>query len=218
MKIAAALFFWLLAAGARAAELPPPVAAAFTEAKAQKALRVSYSMTFRWRGYAPVSARYDAASQSWTALSGDSGALPPAARRKFENWQKSESAPGGLTYADYCDHLNGLALVEETPTALVYRFDAAGVSDSPEASAVRTRLTVDRRNGGLAFYGVQSTRAFKPDPTSRLEMFVFEQTFSRALEGAPPLMTKVVWRARGTRLLKRVDEDYEIEFSDFTRP
>lgn len=212
-RFAAFLGAFSICLGAAAGEpLPAPLETAFSEAQAHKDLVVSYTMAFSWRGAPPVTARFDAASNAWTDIAGDASALPPEAQRKFRNWKKSESVAGGLTYADYVGELDEVSLEEETPEALVYRFAAPG------GESIRTRLIYDRAAAGLSFYSVEATRAFKPDPTARLETFAFQQTFARVLEGAPPLMTRVKWKARGQRLLSRVDEDYEIVFSDFSRP
>ena len=155
----------------------------------------------------------DLKGEAWTAatLGAD---LDAAARAKFANWKRSESVPGGLTYADYADHLDDVALASENGETLVYRFAAAGA----KSGDAETRLVFDRRTGGLVGYRVAALAPIRPDPATRLETFVFEQTFARVVDDAPPLMTHVRWRAAGTRAFRRVDEDYEIDFSDFARP
>ena len=196
---------------------PTPVDRALEEAEAHADLKVSYTMSFRWFEGDIVSARFDAESRRWTPVKGNPDRLERRARKKFRTYQRVESKPGGLIYADYRPHLSDLALISETAERLVYQFISPQTPKSvvQAQDRVKTELVVDRHEGHLTRYAIQSLKPFKPNAVSKLDEFVFEQTFSRISPDFPPVMTHVYWRARGKRLLSTVDEEYEIIFSDF---
>jgi len=206
-------------APASASDLPEPVDRALREAEAQKKLRVSYTMTFRWRGAPEIVTRYDAREDRWSVLKGSPDALDDNGRKKFETYKRVESKPGGLTYADYRDHLDNVVRDGENGKLITYDFVSPQTPGDLEKARtlVDTEIAIDKTHQGLVRYQVRAKRAFKPNPVSKLDDFEFVQTFERRLDATPPLMTRVYWRAKGKRLFSSVDEEYTVLFSDFER-
>ncbi len=204
---------------AGASALPEPVDRALREAEAQNKLRVSYTMTFRWRGAPEIVTRYDANQDRWSVIKGSPDGLDENGRKKFETYKRVESKPGGLTYADYRDHLDSVVRDGEDGKLITYDFVSPQTPGDLEKARtlVDTEIAIDKTHLGLVRYQVRAKQAFKPNPVSKLDDFEFIQTFERRLDATPPLMTRVYWRARGKRLFASVDEEYTVLFSDFER-
>ncbi len=217
----AALFLLVTSfSGANAQDLPPPVDRALQEAEANADLRLSYTMAFRWLIDGAVDkrvvARFDAVSEEWTFLDGALEDLSHRARKKFRTYQRLESKPGGLVYAEYRPFLADVTPTLETDQHRAYSFRSAQPPASiAERGPVDTTLIVSKTHGGIERYAIKTTAPFKPNAASRLDDFVFEQTFERAAPDSPPLMTRLYWRLKGTRLLAILDEEFDIEFYDF---
>ncbi|MEO0612268.1 MAG: hypothetical protein AAFY83_02980 [Pseudomonadota bacterium] len=197
--------------------IPEPVAQALAKAEARADLQVSFTMAFRWFEDPPVVNRYDASSQRWTVIAGSPDALPAAARKKLKTYKRLEAQPGGLTYADYRQHLQDITLVEEIPARLVYTFVSAQLPKSMVNlnERVRTRLVIDRETGDLKTYLVEALAPFRANVMSSLNDFYFTQEFEKVFPDTPALMTRMHWRAKGKRFLQTINEDFEIIFSDF---
>ncbi len=219
MALAATVMALSAAPAAIAEELPGPLETALTEAEANNKLRVSYTQSFEWPGNNPVVERYDAAADEWTLISGDPEALDRKGQKKLKTWKRVESAPGELLYADYRGSLRDATLEEETDETLAYSFNT-GQADNADLNEgvedkVFTRAVVRKEDGSITYYAIKALEGFKPNAVSRLDQFVFEQTFERPAPDVPPVMTKVYWKAVGRQLLSNVDEEYTIYYSDF---
>ena len=206
-------------APASASTLPSPLEAAISEAEQAGKLRFSYTQTFVWRDNAPVVDRYDAVTDSWTRISGSPDGWDNPGPKKLRNWTRIESRPGELLYADYRDSFSGVELVEETDSKFVYSFSAGQDNnedlDEGVGDKVLTRAEVTKGDNALTTYIIRATEGFKPNAVSRLDEFIFEQTFERPAPGVAPVMTKVYWKAVGRQVLSKVDEEYTIYYSDF---
>lgn len=199
--------------------LPTPLDAAFQEAEARQDVRVSYTMTWQWRGAEDVVERYDAKTDRWTVVQGNPKALSRAARKKLKTYKRIESVPGGLFYADYRSQLKGVVLDRETEDKYFYNFKA-GQADSKDLEAgaeqkVQTRIEVRKEDGAMLLYSVKALTPFKPNAVSSLDIFIFEQNFERPSPEYPPVMTRVYWKAVGSRVFSEVDEEYTVLFSNF---
>ncbi|WP_306250276.1 hypothetical protein [Parvularcula sp. IMCC14364] len=203
---------------ATAQELPAPLEAAVSEAEAQDQRRFSYTQTFIWRDFPPVVDRYDASTDSWTRISGTTDGWDNPGPKKLRNWTRIESRPGELLYADYRGSFSGVKLIEETDETYTYSFTAGQENNEDLQDAeknVLTRAVVDKGDQSIKSYLIKATQGFKPNAVSRLDEFVFEQTFERPAPGVAPVMTKVYWKAVGRQVLSKVDEELTIYYSDF---
>jgi len=195
--------------------LPPIIDQALREAEAHDDFCASYTMAFQWKNEERITARFDGARNSWTILEGDIANLSKAARKKFHKYQRLESRRGGLVYADYRDHMSGFRETEETATAITYNFTAPQAPKSVGDESVTAKLILDKKAGHINLYSIRANKPFKPNPASKLDEFIFEQTFERYAPDQPAVMTKVHVRAKGTRLLGKIDEDFDVKFYDF---
>ena len=203
---------------AAAQDLPAPLETAVSEAEAQDDRRFSYTQTFVWRDFPPVVDRYDATTDSWTRISGTTDGWDNPGPKKLRNWTRIESRPGELLYADYRDSFSGVKLIEETDQSYIYSFTAGQENNEDLQGAeenVLTRAVVDKADQSIKSYLIKATQGFKPNAVSRLDEFVFEQTFERPAPGVAPVMTKVYWKAVGKQVFSKVDEELTIYYSDF---
>ncbi|WP_425409915.1 hypothetical protein [Hyphococcus sp.] len=215
---ACAIFIIISHTGPAVAEqdsLPAPVDTALREAEAVSDLRVSFTMEFQWMGGLTVVERYDAGRDEWAPVSGDKTALSDNARDNLEKYKQLESAPGGLIYADYRDHLSNVRLTDETADTLTYSFSSPQAPDMDGESPVRTQLIIDKDRQELMLYSVRSLRSFKPGALAKINDLVFRQRFERKIQGAPPLMTHFYWRMKGERMFGAVNKEFSMRFSDF---
>lgn len=201
--------------------LPVSIDKALQEAEAVSDLKLNFTITFRWPGIEDIVQRYDATRNEWTPVSGNPEDLNATGRRKLQAYKRLESAPGGLVYADYREHIMDVTLLDDSKDQKQgihhYSFVSPRTPDFVKGSEelVKSRLSLDTNSGGLTKYSIEAMQPFRPNPMSRLEEFTFDQTFERIFADTPPLMTSLYWRAKGKRFFSTVDEEFTILFSDF---
>lgn len=199
------------------APLPAPVDAALREAEATPKLQVSFSMRFAAAGNAPVTMRFDARTRDWTTLDGDMRQLSPDAQQKLRNVMKSESAPGGLLYADFRPHLTEVMPAGQTAEGHnAYTFvppEAAGKKTADAANLFRTRIEI--ADGVLVLYEVRALQPVSPMPMTRFDTFLVRQEFARISAEGPVLLSRMVNEQRGQRVGKTVDVAFTASFFDY---
>ena len=215
------LFPALTGLSARADEhfLPPLMDTAFSEAEAQPDLCLSFTMEFRWKDHPPIVERFDGNTRKWILISGDRDSLPRQARAKLRRYKSLESAPGGLSYGDYREHLSDVEQTGIRDGELIYSFSSPSLPNdlNRDEMPVETRLVIDEALGGMREYAIIVERPFKPNVFTSLKSFHFIQTFDRVFDDVPPVLKRFEWRSEGKSLVGKIDEQFTLEFSQFEK-
>ena len=199
--------------------MPKVVDEALSWAEFETDCAMSFSLRFKWKLLEAVTWRYEVADKTWRELEGDSFSLPKAARKKLKTWKSNESKPCGLIYYDFREHMKNVHMTKTEGYNTHYSFNMAKAPKRSHAS-VDTNITIYAPDGAIPIltqYRITAIEAFKPSSFVKLELFNFDNRFEAVFPDYPPLLTNVVWKAKGSRGLRSVNEDFKIEFCDFEK-
>jgi hypothetical protein len=192
--------------------------AAVACSEANSTLTASFTLSLQKDKLAPLAARYDAASDSWTMLEGDLEEVDKEVRTSFEKLQEDTGQPGGLVPDEIFDGIVAPQFVEETATGKIYSFKPSteGEDAMPEkmVESIDGRFTLDKATGCLAAFSMKATKPFKPATIAKIDRFDMNYQLAKPTPEQIPLMAGFSTDVAGSAMFKKFSETTTIRVFD----
>jgi hypothetical protein len=218
MRLLAALSAACLCSAAALAELPGEAAAALTTFRADGARGWAYTQTTVDAGRKTIE-RFDPGRPEfvrWTLVEKD-GAAPPAPELQHYRERKARRVlTAGLPpLKDQLD-LDTAELLEETPARWRYRFHVKpGGGDDRAAAHLRATLTISKAAAAVETFALENIEPFSPAFFIKIEAMRTVMTYSLPTAVEPSHLLRVEAHVRGRAVLKSLEQDVVVTYSDF---